>query len=50
VSIVIYVIINGIVDLTISIATAYEESIVELELEVLIELYIAHSEALYVSL
>jgi hypothetical protein len=43
-----HAIIDGIVDLTIPIATAYEESIAELELDVLMEPHIAHSKALYV--
>ncbi|KAL1595993.1 hypothetical protein SLS60_009684 [Paraconiothyrium brasiliense] len=47
-SMVMHAIIDGIVDLTIPIATAYEESIAELELEVLLEPNIAHSKALYV--
>jgi Mg2+ and Co2+ transporter CorA len=47
-SMVMHAIIDGIVDLTIPIATAYEESIAELELDVLMEPHIAHSKALYV--
>ncbi|KAL5435514.1 hypothetical protein PMIN07_012210 [Paraphaeosphaeria minitans] len=47
-SMVMHAIIDGIVDLTIPIATAYEESIAELELEVLMEPHISHSKALYI--
>lgn len=46
-SMVMHAIIDGIVDLAIPIATAYEESIAELELEVLVDPTIAHSKALY---
>ena len=45
-SMVMHAIIDGIVDLAIPIATAYEESIAELELEVLVDPTIAHSKAL----
>lgn len=47
-SMVMHAIIDGIVDLAIPIATAYEESIAELELEVLMEPHISHSKALSV--
>lgn len=47
-SMVMHAIIDGIVDLAIPIATAYEESIAELELDVLVDPTIAHSKALYV--
>lgn len=45
-SMVMHAIIDGIVDLAIPIATAYEDSIAELELDVLTEPSIAHSKAL----
>ncbi|KAL6707852.1 hypothetical protein ACN47E_003752 [Coniothyrium glycines] len=47
-SMVMHAIIDGIVDLTIPIATAYEDSIAELELDVLVDPRIAHSKALYI--
>ncbi|KAF1979773.1 hypothetical protein BU23DRAFT_576662 [Bimuria novae-zelandiae CBS 107.79] len=47
-SMVMHAIIDGIVDLTIPIASAYEESIAELELDVLVDPSIAHSKALYI--
>ncbi|KAK3208216.1 hypothetical protein GRF29_96g1758716 [Pseudopithomyces chartarum] len=47
-SMVMHAIIDGIVDLAIPIATAYEESIAELELDVLVDPTIAHSKALYI--
>ncbi|KAF3000177.1 hypothetical protein E8E13_006209 [Curvularia kusanoi] len=47
-SMVMHAIIDGIVDLAIPIATAYEDSIAELELDVLTEPSIAHSKALYI--
>lgn len=45
-SMVMHAIIDGIVDLAIPIATAYEDSIAELELDVLVDPNIAHSKAL----
>ena len=45
-SMVLHAIIDGIVDLAIPIASAYEDSIAELELDVLTEPSIAHSKAL----
>ncbi|KAL1604476.1 hypothetical protein SLS59_003669 [Nothophoma quercina] len=45
-SMVMHAIIDGIVDLAIPIATAYEDSIAELELDVLLDPSIAHSKAL----
>lgn len=45
-SMVMHAIIDGIVDLTIPIATAYEDSIADIELEVLMDPNIAHSKAL----
>jgi Mg2+ and Co2+ transporter CorA len=48
-SMVMHAIIDGIVDLAIPIATAYEDSMAELELEVLMDPNIAHSKALYVA-
>ncbi|UPX10027.1 uncharacterized protein EKO05_0000703 [Ascochyta rabiei] len=47
-SMVMHAIIDGIVDLAIPIATAYEDSIAELELDVLTDPSIAHSKALYI--
>ncbi|KAF2632180.1 hypothetical protein BU25DRAFT_383890 [Macroventuria anomochaeta] len=47
-SMVMHAIIDGIVDLAIPIATAYEDSIAELELDVLVDPSIAHSKALYI--
>lgn len=47
-SMVMHAIIDGIVDLAIPIATAYEDSIAELELDVLVDPSIAHSKALSV--
>ncbi|KAJ4991359.1 putative CorA family metal ion transporter [Stagonosporopsis vannaccii] len=47
-SMVMHAIIDGIVDLAIPIATAYEDSIAELELDVLTDPTIAHSKALYI--
>lgn len=49
-SMVMHAIIDGIVDLAIPIASAYEDSIAELELDVLTDPTIAHSKALYVIL
>ncbi|KAF3035006.1 hypothetical protein E8E12_004596 [Didymella heteroderae] len=47
-SMVMHAIIDGIVDLSIPIAAAYEDSIAELELDVLTDPSIAHSKALYI--
>ncbi|KAH6615219.1 putative cora family metal ion transporter [Boeremia exigua] len=47
-SMVMHAIIDGIVDLAIPITTAYEDSIAELELDVLTGPTIAHSKALYI--
>ncbi|RYO16572.1 hypothetical protein AA0111_g11333 [Alternaria arborescens] len=47
-SMVMHAIIDGIVDLAIPIAAAYEDSIAELELDVLTDPSIAHSKALYI--
>lgn len=49
-SMVMHAIIDGIVDLAIPIAAAYEDSLAQLELDVLIDPSIAHSKALYVSI